>query len=44
MKKQSNNKPVRIRRPGEAPESYVEMMKIIDRVCKSESKKKVLAS
>lgn len=34
MKKQSNNKPVRIRRPGEAPESYIEMQKIIDRVCK----------
>jgi hypothetical protein len=45
MKKKSNHAPVRIKRPGEAPDSFVEMQKIIDRVCKpEETKKKVLLS
>jgi hypothetical protein len=43
MKKKSNNSPIRIKRPGEAPDSFIEMQKIVDRVCKpEESKKKVL--
>jgi hypothetical protein len=48
MKHKSNNKPVRLRRPGEAPETFIEMQKIVDRMCKQqqhdEVRKKVIVS
>lgn len=43
MKKKSNVASIRIKKPGEAPDSFIEMQKIVDRVCKTESKKKTTA-